>query len=123
MGATKETVTTIQGIELYSYQANSIRYFSFFHKKMTISYSCLIVAVAVVIGLRTATAAPADDVKAVAADAAKLASLAREAADVRCTNPTFCKFCRDCNYGMVWVHKCWECEECKDQDNCWHWQE
>merc|ERR1712212_1228473 len=54
-------------IELYSYQANFIRYFFFFHKKMKISYLCLIVAI--VIGLGTVTATPADDVKAVAADA------------------------------------------------------
>merc|ERR1712212_105050 len=54
-------------IELYSYQANFIRYFFFFHKKMKISYLCLIVAI--VIGLGTVTATPADDAKAVAADA------------------------------------------------------
>jgi len=57
---------------------------------MKISYSCLIVAV--VIGLGTVTAAPADVVKAVAADAAKLADyendtkmarLVREAAEQR----------------------------------------
>merc|ERR1712055_145195 len=60
---------------------SSIRYFSFFSKKkMKISYSCLIVAV--VIGLGTVTADPADHVKAVAADEydAKLARLVREAA-------------------------------------------
>merc|ERR1712212_689271 len=56
-------------IELYSYQANFIRYFFFFHKKMKISYLCLIVAI--VIGLGTVTATPADNVKAVAADAEK----------------------------------------------------
>jgi len=76
---------------------------------MKISYSCLIVAV--VIGLGTVTAAPADDAKAVAADAAKFTD--REAADegrqmaVLC-NPGFCEYCRKC------TNECWNCKACKD---------
>merc|ERR1712087_190587 len=85
----------------------SIRYFPF-SLKMKISYSCLIVAV--VIGLGTVTAAPVDDVKAVAADAAKLASLAREAADggwgTMC-DPSFCRHC--CLCGI----KCGNCKACE----------
>merc|ERR1712212_931579 len=61
---------------------SSIRYFSFFSKKkMKISYSCLIVAV--VIGLGTVTATPADDVKAVEADTADAAKLADYENDVK----------------------------------------
>jgi len=97
---------------------------------MKISYLCLIVAV--VIGLGTVTAAPADDVKAVAADAAKLASLAREAADggrqmyVMCS-PTNCRHCHECD--IIWSKKgdtfrggaqfvpylnCGSCKDCKE---------
>merc|ERR1711970_821029 len=96
---------------------SSIRYFSFFSKKkkMKISYSCLIVAV--VIGLGTVTATPADDVKAVAEDAAKLAGLVREAADP-CQ---YCAYCPECavtcpmNMPREYCEKyCGHCEYCKE---------
>merc|ERR1711970_773790 len=105
---------------------SSIRYFSFFSqkKKMKISYSCLIVAV--VIGLGTVTATPADDVKAVAEDAAKLADseydaklagLVREAADP-CQ---YCAYCPECavtcpmNMPREYCEKyCGHCEYCKE---------
>merc|ERR1712087_250796 len=102
------------GIELYSYQAKIIYqiFFLFFKKKMKISYSCLIVAV--VIGLGTVTAAPADDVKADTADAAKLAfyendaklaRLVREAAECQNGERKY-----DCN-ACVCSNGLWACTE------------
>merc|ERR1712055_476798 len=106
---------------------SSIRYFSFFSKKkMKISYSCLIVAV--VIGLGTVTATPADDVKAVAEDAAKLADseydaklagLVREAADP-CQYCAYCPKCAvTCPSASQFLQEfcekyCGHCEYCKE---------